>query len=122
MARHRFKVYEDNGGGITMFVLNADGTPVWGHSGYEYTPENLLEDIKALEAEDSVSGWEGNGMYDGFRAQSWDDMGTTLEDYYEELSSDEWVDLVADSSGVYLDRMGAAAREALGVREEEEDD
>ncbi len=122
MARHTFEVYEDNGGGIAMFVLNADGFPVWGHSGYEYTPENLVEDIKALEADDSVSGWEGNGVYDGCLFQTWDEFGKKIEDYYEELSSDEWVDLVADSSGMYLDRMGTAAREALGVREEEEDD
>ncbi len=116
MAKLNFKVFEDNAGGITMFVLDADGMPIWGHSGYEYTPENLLADIEELKKSDSVSGWDGNGSYDGLGFESWEDM---LQDMYDEISNDEWIDLVADSNGIYPENMGNSAREAFAIDKEQ---
>ncbi len=114
----RYEVFEDNGGGIAMFVLDAEGTPVWGHSGYEYMPENLKRDITELEETDSVDGWDGNGMYDGIFFTEWGDGIQDLQDMYDELSDSEWVDLVADSDGIYPGNMGTAAKAAFGIDDE----
>lgn len=119
MAKFRFEVYEDNAGGLTMFVIDETGAPVWGHGGYEYTPENLWADmdaVKVLEDVEELEAWEGNGAYyGGGDFDAWEDTAAgSVQAAYEQVSCDQWTELVADSDGMYLDRAGLAAREALG--------
>lgn len=120
-SKIRYEVFEDNGGGITMFVLDADGTPIWGHSGYEYAPEGLKRDIAELEEVGSVDGWDGNGMYDGSCFTEWGDGIPSLQDTYDELSDSEWVDLIADNDGAYPGSMGANAKSAFGLGDDEDE-
>lgn len=115
MTRLKYEVYEDNGGGITMFVFDADGNPIWGHAGYEYYSERLLRDIEALKKDDDVSGWDGNGSWSGYSFDTWAELGTTLDEYYKSTSSDRCIQLVADLDGIYPDKMGQAAAEAFGI-------
>lgn len=58
---HYAKIIEDNGGGITVYVMQSDGACIYAHSGYEYgDPRQLLLDIDSLLTDDSVADWEGN--------------------------------------------------------------
>ena len=104
-----YEVYEDNAGSLHMFVLDEDGTVIWGHSGYADNPGSLQDDILALEdaAADDVRDWDGR----------MDD----LESSYQEMTSWEYgqehPELVADSVGIYPDCMGCMAKEAFGIRE-----
>lgn len=110
-----YEVYEDNGGGISMFVLDG-GNPIWGRSGYEFLPENLSQDIGALADADpeDVPNWDGNGVFSGQAFVAWEDTPAGgLRAAYLEIS--QAAELVADGSGVYPDRMGAAGREAFGI-------
>ena len=110
-----YEVYEDNGGGISMFVLSGEG-PIWGHSGYEFAPKNLREDIAALAGADieDVQIWDGDGIFSGQAFDAWEDTPAGgLRAAYLEIS--QAAELVADGSGVYPDRMGAAGREAFGI-------
>ena len=58
----QWEVTENNGGGVTLVVWKDLYGNKYVHVGYEYTPGNLLEDIKALYSEDNsdTSVWEGN--------------------------------------------------------------
>lgn len=118
MTKFRFEVYEDNAGGLTMFVIDETGAPVWGHGGYEYMPENLRADMEAvedLEAMDDLETWDGNGVYYGSgNFDAWEDTTAgSIQDAYNQIANDEWTDLVADSNGMYLDFAGDSALRAL---------
>lgn len=111
----RYEIFEDNGGGITMFVLDTNGTPIWGHSGYEFVPNQLKKDITILQNTNSVEDWDGNGVYSGINFTSWNDIDGGLQGCYDELKNDEYVDLIADSDGIYPNNMSTVAAEAFGV-------
>lgn len=54
-------VTEDNGGGIALFVFDRSDTCVYAHTGYEYTPGALAQDIAALLSGDyPPEDWDGN--------------------------------------------------------------
>lgn len=121
-----FVVFEDNAGGLSLFVLDKNGTPVWGHSGYEYTPEDLpeiiqdvqeLDSLDSLDSLDELESWDGNGMYDGARFTAWDEIDGGIQAAYDSLEGDEWTEIVADQNGQYPDKMGTAARKAFNCGE-----
>lgn len=130
----RYEVYEDNSGGLSMFVLH-NGRPIWGYSGYEHVPESLQKDIRTLQTTNSIEGWDGNGSYDGHNFYTWEELGTTLEEYYRwhhvfdsrtvwvklRLNGKVGAQLVADSDGIYPERMGCIAQKAFHVGEYAED-
>lgn len=120
LKKVNFEVYEDNAGGLTLFVLNENGTPVWGHSGYEYTPDDLPEiirDVQGLDSLDELEFWDGNGMYDGSQFTAWDEIEGGIQAAYDSLEGDEWTEIVADQNGQYPDKMGTAARKAFNCGE-----
>lgn len=54
-------VTENNGGGLALFVFDSSGTCVYTHTGYEYTPGALAQDIAALLSGDyPPEDWGGN--------------------------------------------------------------
>lgn len=120
MTNLRYEIYESNNGTVTMFVLDASGNPVWAHGGYEYAPESLLQDIEALEKNNDVSGWDGNGMYDGMCFESWKDRGISLQKHYNDVTFDCWTCLIADSDGIYPENMCTVATEIFVKQEMEE--
>lgn len=96
----RYAVIEDNGGGLSLCVFDADDVCVWAHYGYEINPGQLSQDIAALQdGDDPRTGWDGGeedpaGFWDSFRA----------EDYGRGWKQ------VADQDGNYPHRMGRAAQ------------
>ena len=59
--KRKFRVLEDNGGGLTLFVWDEQGTEiVFAHSGYEYNPGSLCQDLDALAHDDDPLTWDGN--------------------------------------------------------------
>ncbi len=99
------KVIEDNGGGLSLYVLDNDTNRcLFAHMGYEYHPGQLADDLEALQRDDSVDHWDGHN---------------------QELA-DEWPSLDIDGIGrelvaeladgklyTYPNRMGRAARLAF---------
>lgn len=101
----KYQVIEDNGGGLTLIVYGENGEIEYIHTGYEYHPGGLLDDLEALKnGDDPAHDWDGNDLY-------------TIEmEHPEELES--WFPweqrgigwkVVADNDGVYPEEMGEAA-------------
>lgn len=99
-----YQVIEDNRGSLYLAVFNGSEC-IWYASDYEYIPNNLREDIAALQdgADPLQDGWE-----------SYLPEGYTPQRSYDELTSnkDSWK-IIADDAGVYPERMGAAGRKAF---------
>jgi len=105
-----YQVIEDNGGGVHLAVFNGD-TCIWCASGYEFTPDNLREDIAALQdGTDPVQDdWESN-LPDGYTPQR----------LYDELTSYKYGcehgwEIIADETSIYPHRMGVAGRMVFGL-------
>lgn len=114
--KNKFEVYEDNGEGLAMFIFDEEGKLIFGHSGYEFRPQQLLEDIEALKDGSDVSEWDGNGIYTGTQFLEWGDGDLqTLEQFYEDYIGSEWVELVADSDNIYPEKMNGSALEIFGI-------
>ena len=104
--RLTYQVIEDNGGGLHLAVFNGDEC-IWYASGYEYIPDNLREDIAALQdgADPLQDSWESDLLDD-----------YTPQQLYNELTSYEYGwQIIADDAGVYPERMGAAGQRAFGL-------
>lgn len=108
----KYKVIEDNGGGLHLYVFSR-GRCVWSHSGYEYTPGNLSVDLDALDAgDDPRRDWEGDE----------DDP----QAMYNNITNYEfgW-QIVAEGSKrgrkLHKGRMGAAAQIEFDVSDDERD-
>jgi hypothetical protein len=99
----KWKVIEDNGGGLHLFVHEYSKL-VYSHSGYEYNPGQLTQDIKGLESGSDPTTWDGNEnsqeSYDGF--------------YDESRRNGGWDVVVKGCTGLptkyYYPRMGRAAQ------------
>lgn len=61
MKNLTFKVTENNGGGIALYLVDANGNE-FAHNGYEYNPSQLFEDLKSHFEDDSSNSWEGNDL------------------------------------------------------------
>ena len=111
-----YKVIEDNGGGLTLMVFAQDGKTIeYIHTGYEYNPGQLAEDLEAMKSGDDPSkDWDGNDMnnYDG------EEDPKDLEAWFPWEQKGQGWEVVADNSGVYTEDMGSAARLEFGVVEE----
>lgn len=60
----KWDVTENNGGGLTLNIWDDGYGNEYMHSGYEYNPGQLREDIMALYNDDNadVSMWDGNDL------------------------------------------------------------
>jgi hypothetical protein len=107
MEQYTYQVIEDNGGGLTLVIFDAQDKVVYLHSGYEYNskPGQLQADIEALKHGDNpVTDWDGNeedpqAMYDNITSYEYG-----------------WK-VVADDKGIYPDKMGAAASREYGIKD-----
>jgi hypothetical protein len=113
-TNRKFEVYEDNGGGLTLFIFDEEGKSItYAHSGYEYNSGQLERAINAIIDGDIdfLEEWEGNGFYDGIQFNPWESIGLSLNEIYESsILNDE---LVMDNDGVYRHVMGSNARGEL---------
>ena len=105
-----YQVIEDNGGGLHLAVFDGD-VCIWFASGYEHSPNRLLEDIAALQdgADPVQDGWEPD-LPDGYTPQR----------LYDELTShkhgcERGCEIIADETSIYPHHMGVAGRMAFGL-------
>lgn len=110
-----YKVIEDNGGGLALVVFAQDGETIeFIHTGYEYNPGQLTEDLENLKnGDDPARDWDGNDLdsYDG------EEEPTDLETWFPwEQKGSGW-EVVADNDGVYPEDMGATAMDEFNVSE-----
>ena len=102
------QVIEDNGGGLHLYVFDAQGHMVYAHSGYEYEGNNLTDDIEKLISSDSVDGWDG--------------CDENPQEGYDRLTQNEFgYEIVADIENgkcvLYPEHMGVAAKLAFSVKD-----
>lgn len=106
MKKYSYKVTEDNGGGLALFVFKG-GRVIYAHYGYEYNPGQLSADLDALDAGGSPEdGWEG---CENDPSGLWDEQGG--HEYGYKL-------VVSGANGkreLYPEHMGAAARIEFGI-------
>ena len=91
----RYRVIEDNGGGLTLIVFGHHGEIAYVRSGYEHNRGALTRDIYALKAKSNPKYWEGN-LVNGEDFDYW---------FPPEM---DW-EIVADNDGIYKDKMGISA-------------
>jgi hypothetical protein len=63
-----YRVIEDNAGGLTLIVC-LDNRVVYEHTGYEYTPGQLRQDLHSLDRGDDPEDFDGNEAIPGYE---WD--------------------------------------------------
>lgn len=105
-TRLSYQVLEDNGGGLHLAIFD-NNECIWFASGYEFIPDNLREDVAALQdgANPVQDGWEFY-LPDGYTAQQ----------LYDEFTSCEYGwQIIADETNIYPYRMGIAGRIAFGL-------
>lgn len=101
MKKH--EVYESNAGNLTLIAYNKRGQADYIHTGYEFVPGQLKQDLQALaDGADPVVDWDGNEIED------------LTAEQIAEAENGEWGVLVADNDGIYLDHAGSAAYNELG--------
>lgn len=104
MKNMNYKVTENNGGGIALYCVDAEGNE-FAFNGYEYNESQLFDDLFALLDEKDVTGWENNQLTDEdncrrFRT-TYDDKGNEVID--EDEIFDENEDLIPLDVDEYFD-------------------
>ncbi len=104
MRNMNYKVTENNGGGIALYCVDAEGNE-FAFNGYEYNESQLFDDLFALLDEKDVTGWENNQLTDEdncrrFRT-TYDDKGNEVID--EDEIFDENEDLIPLDVDEYFD-------------------
>lgn len=122
----KYEVYENSGGAVVLAILNDDLAPVAIFENWEYGPRGILADALQQLSEDPAA-WE---VWDGDLterlATEWPlyhaayGNPLTVAELYAYISDND--DLIIDADGDMVDvsRMGYAAREALGLPEDDE--
>ena len=112
----KYKVIEDNGGGLALVVFAEDGETVeYIHTGYEYNPGQLTEDLEALKnGDDPAKDWDGNDLNNAEMEAPED-----LESWFPWNQKGVGWETVADNGGIYPEDMGAAARAEFGISGED---
>lgn len=101
-----YEVYEDNAGGIYLFVFGGDTIEY----SFEYTgtaPGQLRDDLAELHRTGTTADWDHE-----FCLPEPEQTLATLRAWVDEGTGG--AKLIADQDGVYLDRAGVAGRLALG--------
>lgn len=122
----KYKVFEDGGGGLTLVVFAQDGETIeYIHTGYEYNPGQLTDDLKALKSgDDPAKDWDGNDLndadvIDGGKKFCLDVEETDVEFWFPWEQRNVGWKVVADNDGTYPEDMGAAAKIEFGVTDRE---
>lgn len=119
----KFEVYEDNGGGIHMAILEENGDAIAIFSGFECGEKGILLDaINQLgEDEDAWKGWDGDTVEaanaDGGKPEYDEEYNVvgyepyTIEEVYNEIEENDDLISEEDFDGIctlYVNKMGAA--------------
>lgn len=107
----KFNVIEDNGGGLTLVTFVENGNIDYLHTGYEYCPGQLQDDLKELERNVPIKFWDGNNLHT-LDTENPEDMESWFP--WEEKGIG-W-DIVADNAGIYPEVMGTAALIEFNIR------
>lgn len=105
----RFCVIEENGGGLYLVIFRGqEETEVeYLHSGYEFCPGQLMEDLWALFCgDDPAKDWDGNEIESGI---------VMFHDIFLPAYWNYGWKIVADNDGAYPERMGAAAAKEISL-------
>lgn len=99
-----WKVIENNGGGLTLVVFESEeyGNISYLHTGYEYNPGQLTEDISALKAGSNPAEWDGNELTNS--------DSTDFESYFPWNQKGIGWEVIADNDGIYTEKMGIAGQ------------
>lgn len=111
MAKIGYEYYEDNGGGLHLFVTK-NGKVVDGITNLEYAGKGEWNDVKDDLNKDAVSAvrtWEGHMQDNNIDAK---------EMHAEVMASQYGYDLVCENGQLYPNVMGAAARIYFGVEDD----
>ena len=102
-----YKVIEDNGGGLALVVFAEGGETIeYIHSGYEYNPGQLTEDLENLKnGDDPAKDWDGNELDSTEGMENPED----LESWFPWSQKGQGWEAVADNDGIYPEDMGGAA-------------
>lgn len=106
----KYRVYEDNGGGLYLAFYDSEGNLESLHEGYEYRsePGGIMADIEAVKNDpDDNLFWDNNllqkdffgGDFSGFNG--FPPFG---------------LEIVADNDGIYPERMGVAACREFSIK------
>ena len=101
----KFKVIENGGGGLILVTFAADGeTMDYIHSGYEYVPGQLTQDLQELRkgSDPIADDWDGNEI---------EEWGTDFESAFPwEQEGPGW-ECIVDNDGEYYQKMGGAGQD-----------
>ena len=113
----KFAVIEDNGGGLALVVYDANGKIEYIHTGYEYNPGQISEDLKVLKnGGNPAKEWDGNDLYSVPEMEEPEE----LESWFPWEQKNIGWNIVADNDGIYPEKMGSAARLEFGIEREYE--
>ena len=107
------EIYEDNGGGLHLCILDESGDCIAIYGNWEYMEEPgiLLDAVDQLKDDpDAYLSWDGNEL------EYIDDEDLTVEKLYNELEYRDliaWTDEAGELQTIARDRMGAAGSKAL---------
>lgn len=100
----KFEIYEDNGGGLYLCILDKAGNCIRVFENFEYQDGPSLQEALVLLSENEAS-YE---LWDGDLSER---IGYPPAALYEEgLGS-----LIADNVGIWISQLGAAGTKALGI-------
>lgn len=119
---YSYEIYENNGGALTLVVLDGD-TAVALFENWEYhdTPGALVNALAELAADPTAwRGWDGD-MAERI-ASEWPYRGEaeppTVAELYDEIRANDDPILLRDGSLTDPERWGYAARKAMNIGEE----
>ena len=111
----KYMVIENNGGGLALVVFADDGETIeYIHTGYEYNPGQLSEDLENLKnGDDPAEDWEGNELDSTEGMENPED----LENWFPwEQKGTGW-EVVADNNGTYPEYMETASKIEFGIED-----
>ena len=105
-----FEAYEDNGGGVILFILNEDNSVIEAFSGFEYQEYNsltlALNDLS--EDKDSWKSWDNKESINLVK------INISPNELYAQYQNIE-NDLICDNQGVYINRLGSSGCDVLNI-------
>ena len=101
----KFTVIEDNGGGLTLITYTENGKIDYLHTGYEYNPGQLTEDIRTLKnGADPAQEWDRNELFSVPEMEEPEEMRSWFPLDQKGVG---W-EIISDNDGIYPEKMGLA--------------
>lgn len=105
----KYEVYEDNAGGLYLFILDNKGKAVEAFDKFEHQGKGAL--ASAINEISDYKSWD-NCISERIKDNRYGDV-KSVEKLYTEICSDTSNMLIADNQGVYADRFGIAGKLAF---------